>query len=264
MHFLTIFALGALLTSGVFTAVWAAQLRTGNAGIVDAFFGWSLAGLALLYALLSGGDPLSRALMAGIAGLWGLRLGAYLWRRNAGHAEDARYRKLREQWAAEGGRVDLRMWVFFQYQVIFAMLLSLGLLVVALRPTPPAAWAVLLALGVGLISVIGEALADAQLARFKHDPAQRGKVCRSGLWRYSRHPNYFFEVLHWLAYIPLGWGAPAGWLTLLPPLVMAFLLLKLSGIPTTEAHLSRTKPDYAEYMRTTSAFIPWPPKQPRP
>jgi cyclopropane-fatty-acyl-phospholipid synthase len=121
----------------------------------------------------------------------------------------------------------------------------------------------LLALAVWLIAVAGEASADRQLSRFKAEPDHRGKVCRDGWWRYSRHPNYFFECLHWLTYVILAWTSPWLWVTLIPPLAMAWLLLKVSGIPLTEAQTARSRPDYAEYIRTTSALIPWPPKKAR-
>ena len=113
---------------------------------------------------------------------------------------------------------------------------------------------------VWLLSVAGEGMADAQLARFKKIPSNKGRVCREGLWRYSRHPNYFFECLHWFTYLLLAIGSSWWWVGLIAPFVMAFLLLRLSGIPITEAHLAKSRPEYADYMRTTSAFIPWPPR----
>ena len=118
-----------------------------------------------------------------------------------------------------------------------------------------------LAVAIWLVSVVGEGIADAQMKRFRDDPANKGKVCRDGLWRYSRHPNYFFECVHWLAYAALAIGAPHGWVTLGAPLVMAFLLTKLSGMPMLEKEMIATRPGYAEYVRTTSALIPWPPNQ---
>jgi steroid 5-alpha reductase family enzyme len=100
------------------------------------------------------------------------------------------------------------------------------------------------------------------MERFRADPANRGQVCRDGLWRYSRHPNYFFEAVHWLAYLPLALGAPYGWTAVFAPLVMAFLLTRLSGMPLLEAEMARRKPGYAEYMRSTSPLIPWFPRHP--
>jgi steroid 5-alpha reductase family enzyme len=116
-----------------------------------------------------------------------------------------------------------------------------------------------IAVAILLLSVCGEGLADAQLRRFKADPATRGRVCDAGLWRYSRHPNYFFECLHWLAYLPLAWGSALWPWSLIAPLVMVALLLKISGVPLLESEMARRKPGYAEYMRRTSMLIPWPP-----
>jgi steroid 5-alpha reductase family enzyme len=110
-----------------------------------------------------------------------------------------------------------------------------------------------------LVSVTGEAIVDAQLARFRSNPENRGKTCRQGLWNYSRHPNYFFEWLHWWVYLLISWPAPWGWTTAIAPLLMLFFLLKVTGIPATEAQalLSRGD-DYRDYQRTTSVFVPWP------
>ena len=129
-------------------------------------------------------------------------------------------------------------------------------------PSPAMGYGLIAAVAVliWLVSVIGEGMADAQMERFRGNPANKGQVCRDGLWRYSRHPNYFFEAVHWLAYIPLAIGAPYGWVTLGAPLVMAFLLTQLSGMPLLEKEMAARKPGYAEYMRQTSALIPWPPK----
>jgi steroid 5-alpha reductase family enzyme len=131
---------------------------------------------------------------------------------------------------------------------------------VAWRPDAPPAAAFAVAVALWLAAVAGEGLADRQMEAFRANPMNKGRVCRDGLWRYSRHPNYFFECVHWLAYVPLAWGAPLGWVTLLAPLVMAGLLMKLSGVPLLEAEMARRKPGYAEYIRTTSALVPWPPK----
>jgi steroid 5-alpha reductase family enzyme len=148
----------------------------------------------------------------------------------------------------------------FWLQGVIALGLSIGFLGAAFRigAAPPAAQ--MGALALWLLAMLGEAIADAQLERFRRDPSQRGRVCRHGLWRYSRHPNYFFECLHWFAYAALAWGTPWLWVALLSPALMAFLLLRLSGIPLLEAHAIAQRPDYAEYVRTTSALIPWPPR----
>lgn len=241
----------------IFSAVWAWQLKSENAGMVDPAWAYSLGLVAVLYAVLGTGDPVSRALIALGGLIWGARLGTHLWKRNYGKPEDARYRRFREQWGDNAGS---KMFWFFQLQVVISMLLSLAFLVPSYRSTPaPMGW-IALAVVLWIVSVAGEGLADRQLKRFAQNPAHHDSVCRVGLWRYSRHPNYFFECVHWLAYIALSVGTPWGWFTLLPPMLMAFLLLKLSGIPLLEESMARRRAGYAEYMRTTSALIPWPPR----
>ena len=241
----------------IFSAVWAWQLKTGNAGMVDPVWAYSLGLVAVLYAVLGNGDPVSRALTA-LGGLvWGVRLGTHLWKRNFGKPEDARYRRFREEW---GDKAASKMFWFFQVQVVISMLLSIAFLVPSYRSSTPAIGWIVLAAVVWIASIVGEGIADRQLKRFAQNPANHTAVCRVGLWCYSRHPNYFFECMHWLAYIALSIGTPWGWFTLLPPVLMAFLLLKLSGIPLLEESMAKRRAGYADYMRTTSALIPWPPR----
>jgi steroid 5-alpha reductase family enzyme len=249
---------GLLALSIIFILVWVSQLFTLNAGMVDPVWSYSLGLLALVYATLAGGDATARLLTGILGGAWGLRLGSHLLRRNFGKPEDGRYRRLREEW---GTRANLKMFWFFQLQVVLAVLLSAGFLVVCLRADAPHPVLIAAAVLVWIISVGGEALSDWQLEKFKADPTHRGRVCRTGLWRYSRHPNYFFECLHWPVYTILAIGSPWVLVTLLPVGVMAFLLLKVSGVPMTEQQTARSRPEYADYIRTTSAFIPWPPRR---
>ncbi|MCP2089461.1 UNVERIFIED_ORG: steroid 5-alpha reductase family enzyme [Paraburkholderia sediminicola] len=241
----------------IFSAVWAWQLKTGNAGMVDPVWAYSLGLVAVLYAVVGDGDPVSRALTA-LGGLvWGVRLGTHLWKRNFGKPEDARYRRFREEW---GDKAASKMFWFFQVQVVISMLLSIAFLVPSYRSSAPAIGWIVLAVVVWIASVVGEGIADRQLKRFAQNPANHTAVCRVGLWCYSRHPNYFFECMHWLAYIALSIGTPWGWFTVLPPVLMVFLLLKLSGIPLLEESMAKRRAGYADYMRTTSALIPWPPR----
>ena len=241
----------------VFSTVWAWQLKSENAGMVDPVWAYSLGAVAVLYAVLGKGDPSTRVLAALGGLMWGVRLGTHLWRRNFGQPEDARYRRFREEW---GDAAPRRMFWFFQLQVVISMLLSLAFLVPAYCTSEPSTVWLILTVVVWIASVLGEAIADRQLRHFKSDPSNHGKVCRFGLWNYSRHPNYFFECVHWVSYILLSIGSPWVWLTLLPPILMAWLLLKLSGIPLLEASLAKNRAGYAEYMRTTNALIPWPPR----
>lgn len=257
------FLLTAAIAVVAKTLAWLWQLRTRNAGMVDAVWAFTLGALAVVYAAAGtapGPVPLLLALMGG---LWGARLGLYLWRRNHGKPEDWRYAQLRRDW---GARADAKMLAFFQFQNVFTLALAASaFLPVAYRTGAPGGAAIAAAVAIWLAAVAGEALADAQMARFRRNPANKGRVCREGFWNYSRHPNYFFECVHWLAYAPLALagntGSPAAWASLAAPAIMAFLLLKLSGVPLMEAEMAKRKRGYADYMRTTPVLIPGFPKQ---
>ncbi len=260
---LRLMLLGWLAMAALMAALYRVQQKRTDAGIADVGWAGGLAALAIFYAVTADGDPLRRTVLALLAGFWGLRLALYLlFNRVLQGPEDGRYRMLREQW---GARAPLYFFFFFQMQALWAILFSVPFLVVAYHPKP--FWSAFDTAGVviWLMAVLGEALADAQLARFRSMPENRGKTCRKGLWRYSRHPNYFFEFLHWWAYVLLGAGAPYGWVTLLGPAAMLLFLYKITGIPYTEkqALISRGE-DYRRYQETTSPLIPWFPKKGKP
>lgn len=243
----------------VMAGLWAVQRRTRNAGIVDVAWALGTGLTAVWFAWGAGGDPVRRVLVGGMAGLWGLRLGAYLWRRVTGEPEDGRYRELRERW---GERVQPYLFVFFQLQATWAVLFALPMWIAARNPASPG-WSDAAGVAVWLVALAGETLADRQLARFRSDPDSAGRVCREGFWRYSRHPNYFFEWIHWWAYPLLAFPGPGWAWTLLGPLVMLAFLFRITGIPPTEARALRSRGEaYREYRRTTSAFFPWPPSEP--
>lgn len=247
------------VSSVVMVLTWVVQWRTGNAGIVDIV--WTiLVGLASIYfALLLEGDATRRLLLGVMAGLWSLRLTWHLWRRVVGHPEDGRYRAMREHW---GSGQQLGLFVFFQAQAIFVIIFSLPQWVVASTTAPLAYPLLAMSLALWVLSVGGEALADQQLDAFKTRAESKGRTCRDGLWRYSRHPNYFFEWLGWFIWPLLAWPSPYWWLTLLGPALMFLFLVKLTGIPYTEKQALKSRgEDYRAYQRTTSAFFPWPPKQ---
>ncbi|HVO35377.1 MAG TPA: DUF1295 domain-containing protein [Gemmatimonadales bacterium] len=237
-------------------ALWVLQQRTRNAASVD--LGWTLlvalgAGVA---ALTSPGDPWRSLLVGGIAAVWALRLALYLLsdRVLAGRGEDGRYRALREQW---GPRAPRNFLLLYLAQVPVAALF-VAPIAAATRGGRLDAWSVA-GVAVWAAAVLGEVTADRQLAAFRADPANRGTVCRAGLWRLSRHPNYFFEWLHWWAYVLIGHGAL---LTFLGPAVMLVFLFRVTGIPYTERQALKSRGDvYREYQRTTSAFVPWPPRR---
>jgi steroid 5-alpha reductase family enzyme len=241
---------------GLLVVLWVIQLRTKDAATAD--FGWSLlvAGGAVAAGFLTEADVWRRVLVAGLAATWALRLAWFLLvdRVLAGRGEDGRYRALREHWGAHAARNFLFLYVG---QVVVAALFITPI-AAAMRGGPLDGWAVG-GIAVWLAAVVGETIADRQLARFRADPATRGTVCREGLWRYSRHPNYFFEWVHWWAYVLIGHAAP---LTFLGPIFMLLFLFRVTGIPWTERQaLKRRGDQYREYQRTTSAFVPWPPRR---
>lgn len=255
----TLVLYGWIMAAVLMAALWGVQRVRRNAGIVDVGWCVGLILVAFLYAASAGGDPDRRMLVAAMVGLYAARLGGYLFRNRVLAPEDARYETLRRWW---GDRAHLYFFFFFQVQALGVVVFSLPLLVLMQNPRPTLSLWELVGLWLWLVAVVGEGLADWQLARFKSEPANRWKTCREGLWRYSRHPNYFFEWLHWCAYVPMGVGVPGGWITLMNPAIMLVFLLWVSGIPRAEAQaLSIRGEDYRAYQRTTSAFIPWFPKQ---
>ena len=230
-----------------------------NAGIVDA--GWALGvGLtSIVYATTGSGDPFRRLLLGLLAGTWSFRLGLFLLRdRVLRGKEDGRYQWLMESW---GKHAERKLFRLFLVQAIFIVLFSLPFLPVVGSSVSPFVFWDMVAVAVWLMAVIGESLADRQLARWRAKPEARGRTCRYGLWRYSRHPNYFFEWIHWWTYVFLAFGSSLWWLALLGPVIMLFLLHRVTGIPYTEAQALRSRgEDYADYQRTTSAFFPWFPR----
>ena len=243
------------------TALWVLHLWARNASLADV--GWCL-GLILVvwwYAMQAAGELERKVLVAGLVMLYAGRLGLHvLLDRVLGKVEDARYRRLREQWGASAGWF---IFGYFQLQALAVAGFSLPFLVVMQNPRPPFALTELLGVLIWLVAVSGEALADWQLASFRAKPWNRDRVCRDGLWFYSRHPNYFFEWLHWWTYVVMAIGAPGWPLTLVGPVVMGWALMTITGIPLAEAQaLASRGEDYRRYQQTTSRFIPWPPKRP--
>ncbi|AGG87376.1 DUF1295 domain-containing protein [Rhodanobacter denitrificans] len=245
------------LAAAMMSLGWRWQRTHANAGIVDVLWAAGVGGSAVLLAVLGSGAPWTRLLLAVLGGLWGSRLAVHLWRRVRGEPEDGRYRSLRAHWHGS----EWKFFAFFQFQAVLVVLFALPFVAVSRNPAASGPW-LLVAAAIWLLGVVGESIADAQLARFRSDPANRGHTCRQGFWRYSRHPNYFFEWLHWFAHVCLAIGSPIAWLAWSGPLLMYVFLRWISGVPYTEAQalLSRGE-DYREYQRTTPMLIPWFPRR---
>jgi steroid 5-alpha reductase family enzyme len=252
---ITLLTIGIGVSAVVFAIVWFICTRIRNYGFLDAVWSLSIAWLAPIYALLGAGYPLRRAVFTAAGAAWSLRLGLYILIRVVRHhpEEDKRYRSLRESWPG-----PLRFLLFFELQAMIAVVFSMPFLLAALNPRPQMSAFEILGLALAVCATIGETWADRQAQRFKRDPANRGAVLNIGLWRYSRHPNYFFESLVWWGFFIAALGSPYGWVTVICPLLMLFFLLRVTGIPLTEKHSLESRGEaYREYQRTTSRFIPW-------
>jgi len=233
---------------------------TGRVAIVDVGWAYGVVLVLFLYASAGTGEPWRRVLLLVMGGGWGLRLGTHLLTdRVLRGAEDGRYVALMKHWGKGAGR---KMFWFHQAQAVLVVVMSLPFYSIANGLESALRVWDIAALALWLVSIAGEALADRQLARWRSDPANAGRTCNSGLWRYSRHPNYFFEWLHWWAYVLLGLSAPHGWLTLIGPVLMFAFLFRFTGIPYAETQALRSRgEDYARYQRTTNRFFPWRPKK---
>lgn len=246
------------LVAGLFFALWLVELCTDDASFVDAGWAASLGGLAAFYALRAPGLPERRFLMGAFVAAWALRLTAHIVLRHRGSGEDGRYRAIREARKEHAHRF---FFFFYQAQGLLAVLLSFPFLLISFDTRPQIHALEIAGYGLAAAALLLESVADRQLTRHRRDPALKGKTCRTGLWRYSRHPNYFFEWLVWVGFAIAAIGAPRGWLALAAPLLMLYLILRVTGIPPTEERAIRSRGnDYRRYQETTSAFVPWIPE----
>ncbi len=262
MSFTELVALGGLAILAFMVVLWLVSLRLKDASIVDIFWGPGFVLAVWLYFAAAPDGYAPRKLLAAVlTTIWGLRLGGYLAWRNLGRGEDFRYRAWREAHGPKWWWHSLFKVFLLQGAVMWLISAPLAL---AQFSSEPAAGTALDALGAALwgIGLFFEAVGDWQLARFKADPANQGQVMDRGLWRFTRHPNYFGDALVWWGLFLLAASAPWGWLTAVSPAVMTLLLRRISGVTMLERSLSRTKPQYADYIRTTSAFFPRPPREP--
>jgi steroid 5-alpha reductase family enzyme len=248
-------AIGTVLASTLMVVAWLVYRRTGKASWVDAFWAGNLAVLAALYAAAAPGDGTRRAVVLLVGAGWGMRLAIHIALRVARGPEDPRYVALAAEWK---DNVPARFFRFYMMQALVDVVLSIPFLLMARDPSPFGRGTELAGLALWGVALAGESLADAQLARFKRDAANRGRVCRVGLWGMSRHPNYFFEWLLWCAFALMASGAPMGWVSWSAPLMMLYFLLRVTGIPLTEQQAVRSRgAEYRRYQREVSPFVPW-------
>jgi steroid 5-alpha reductase family enzyme len=244
--------LAAILAAGFVT--WLISLRKGDVSIVDSL--WSLMFLVavVVYALALDDTGPRAALVVLLVGIWSLRLAGYITWRNWGEGEDRRYQEIRAR--NQPNFAVKSLYLVFGLQGVIAWIVSLPLLA-ALSGQNPLGWLDYLGVVLWVVGMIFEAGGDWQLARFKANPENRGKVLDRGLWRYTRHPNYFGNACIWWGLFLIGLSA-GGWWAVVSPVLMTFLLLKVSGVVLLEKDMSERRPEYAEYQRRTNAFVPGP------
>jgi steroid 5-alpha reductase family enzyme len=245
------------------TLVWLASLVKRDASIVDVFWGLGFAVVGWVYFLAAAKHALRGPLVLGLVTLWGLRLSLHIFRRNRGKGEDYRYREMRER---NPGAFPLRsLFTVFWLQALLLWAISAPLLQVQRRPEPPSlGWVDFLGLALFSVGFVFEAGGDWQLLLFRRDPANAGRVMSRGLWRYTRHPNYFGDAVVWWSFFCFAAATPGGSWTIFSPIVMTLLLMRVSGVTLLEKHLRVTKPAYRDYARRTNAFFPWFPKERSP
>ncbi len=253
----------ALLLAVIMAGAWAVAVRTGRSGWIDAIWSFAVGIGGVLAALWPlDADPISARqwLVAGLAAAWSIRLGSHIVSRTLGGGDDPRYAALKEEWG-DGHRA--RLFGFLQIQAAVALLLAVTIMVAARNPAPGLGLQDWLGVAILLAAVAGEAVADRQLAAFRDDRSNKGKVCDVGLWGLSRHPNYFFEWLGWVSYaviaIDLSGAWPWGWAALAGPAFMYWLLVHVSGIPPLEKHMEASRGEaFRAYQRRVNAFWPGP------
>jgi steroid 5-alpha reductase family enzyme len=254
----------ALSLSILMAIAWTVQQRTGNSGWVDTIWTFSVGLVGAGSALwpIGGAAPNARQwLVAALVAIWSLRLGLHIAVRTAGITDDPRYAAFASDWGRDAPR---KMFIFLQNQGFGSIPLVFAIFLAARFPSDSLRIQDIIGALILLSGIAGEALADAQLKNFRDNPANKGRVCDAGLWRWSRHPNYFFEWFGWLAY-PVIAISPAyawGWATLLAPVFMYWILVHVTGIPPLEEQMLRTRGErYRDYQSRTSMFFPLPPQK---
>lgn len=259
MTLASIFLIAWYFSAFVMLLLWMVQYKTENAGIVDVAWSFLTPMIGVWLILMDQIENGARQwLIIGLALFWGFRLGTFLYNRVMNEIEDGRYRYMREYC---GKHAQVVMFVFFQVQATWTILFALPFWAAARNSNPHVGLLDMLGISVWIIAIAGEVISDQQLHRFRMNPVNKGIVCNTGLWRYSRHPNYFFEWLQWWAFVLIGYGSDYWWLTWTGLIVIYVFITRITGVPYTEQQSIRSRGDaYREYQKTTSMFFPLPPK----
>jgi steroid 5-alpha reductase family enzyme len=260
-EFWRLMAFALVIPVVMMAGVWLLARVLNNAGIVDIFWSYGFIPVAAVCAALAQGNMTRNFILVLMVTIWAARLGTYLLIRVAKHhpEEDGRYATLRQQFPK---RTWLMFFGFFEAQGVLIALLSVPFVLVFVNGAPELGLFEYAGIALWLAGMLGESAADAQLDRFRKNPANKGKTCRVGLWNYSRHPNYFCEWLVWVGYFVYALGSPGGWMAVYAPALMYLFLTRVTGIKATEEHAVRSRgEDYRQYQRTTNAFFPWFPRR---
>ena len=253
-----VMAASAVVIGAIMFLTWMLSVALKNASIVDIVWGLGFVAVAWTSFAVGNGDDTRRLVLALMATVWGLRLATHLAVRNIGHGEDYRYRAMRKHWGSRFPIISLV--TVFLLQGVLMWIVSLALQLGQVESSPGFGPIGTMGVFVWVVGLAFEATGDQQLRKFKADPANQGKVLSTGLWRLSRHPNYFGDAVVWWGIAIVAAEAGVGVMGLIGAAVMTFLLVRVSGVALLEKSLKKRKPEYEDYIRRTSAFFPRPPK----
>lgn len=261
MSVFELLTLNSLIILIVMIGLWLVGLRLRDVSFIDAFWAFNMGLVAAVDFFVADGDPTRKALLTGLCVAWALRLGGHLFGRWRRHGVDKRYENLLTRLTGRGLSWPIATLVFvFLLQGVLLLIVCLPVQIGQVYAQPAVGWLGWTGAALAAFGLAFEAIGDHQLERFKADPANKGQVMDKGLWRYTRHPNYFGDACVWWGLGLIACEVPWGWIALAGPAFLTFTLLKWSGAPTTEGSMKTTRPGYADYIRRTSPFIPWPPK----
>lgn len=262
MPLLTLLAVNAAVSAVAFLALWLVSLRIKDVSFIDAWWGPGMALLAWSTLFQTPATP-HGLLLTGLCTVWAARLGGYLFWRWSTHGADRRYVAMIDHAKTHRGWSFAKTALLFVFlpQAFLGWLTSLPVQLGQVEHAPAMGWIGWIGALIVVVGIAFESIGDAQLSAFRKDPANKGKVLDSGLWRYTRHPNYFGDACTWWGiWLVAAETGPLGWVSIIGPLFLTFTLTKWSGKPLLEKGLKKSRPGYADYVERTSGFFPWPPR----